>query len=236
MITKHLNAIGLALLGVSMGSAVLADGHAANGNSGLYGFVFGGTSLNADLNYSGLIGGNTNSVDNDFDNGFQFGIGLGKTIDAWSTDTIGVRGEVELSYSDNDADSIFFSGNGPAGEVNVAGGVRTSAIFANVLVDFKNDTSLTPFVGGGVGFGRVEQDLFYGPGVTISESDTVLAAQLIAGVSYAASDSITLTADVRHREFFDITSARLNPAGASTGTVSGDYGNTSLNVGVRFSF
>jgi opacity protein-like surface antigen len=236
MISIHLKAATLIAAGTVLASPVLADGHSNGQTIGFYGFVTGGASLSSDLDYDGLIGGNPNSVDNDFDSGSQFSFGFGKSIDAWSSSKIGVRAELEIATSENDADSISFSGNGAAAEVNVSGGVRTSAIFANVLADFKNDSAFTPFVGAGLGIGHVSQNLFYGPGVTINESDDVLAAQLIAGVSYAATEKVTLTADVRHREFFNVSSSRLAPTGASTGSVRGNLGNTSLNLGVRFAF
>lgn len=236
MISTHLKAVTLIAAGTFLANPALADGHSNAEDKGYYGFITGGASLDSGLNYDGLIGGNPNSVDNDFDSGSQFSLGFGKKIDAWSTAKIGVRAELELATSENDADSIFFSGNGPAAEVNVSGGVRTTAIFANVLADFKNNTAFTPFVGGGLGIGHVSQNLFYGPGITINDSDDVLAAQLIAGVSYAATDKITLTADVRHREFFNVSSARLAPTGASTGSVSGNLGNTSINLGLRLAF
>lgn len=216
-------------------TSALADGH-AKAESGLYGFAFGGTVLDADLDYSGVIAGNPNTVDNNFDDGYQVGVGVGKYFDAWSTKNTRVRGEIELSFADSDADEIFFSGNGPAAETNVGGSVRTTALFANAIVDFKTQGAFTPFIGGGLGIGHVDQDLIYGPGLTISDSDTVLAAQGIVGVAYQASDRITLTADARYRRFFNVGSARLNPAGASTGTVSGDFASTSLNVGMRLAF
>lgn len=236
MISTHLKAATLIAAGACLATPVLADGHSNAKAKGYYGFVTGGASLDSRLNYDGLIGGNPNSVDNDFDSGSQFSLGFGKNINAWSTSKVGLRAEFELATSENDADSIFFSGNGPAAEVNVSGGVRTTAIFANVLADFKNKSAFTPFVGGGLGIGHVSQNLFYGPGVTINESDDVLAAQLIAGISYAATDKITLTADIRHREFFNVSSSRLAPTGANTGTVSGNLGNTSLNLGLRLAF
>ncbi|SPH22275.1 Outer membrane protein PagN [Ascidiaceihabitans donghaensis] len=202
----------------------------------LYGFAYGGSAASADLNYGGTIGGAPNSVNNDLEGGYGLGVGVGKTFQAWSTDKIGLRGELELSFSDRDADQIQFSGNGPAAEVNVAGGIRTTALFANVIADFKTQGALTPFAGGGLGIAHINQDLVYGPGVRIQDSDTRLAAQAIVGVSYAASDRITLTADARYRRVFGVSSTRLSPAGTSTGTVRGDLESTSLNIGVRFNF
>jgi opacity protein-like surface antigen len=236
MTSIHLKVVALAVTGALVVGGATADGHATTGGTSLYGFAVGGTSLNSNLDYSGIIGGNPNTVDVELDSGFQFGLGIGKKIDKWSTSKVGVRGELELSFSNNGADGIAFSGNGPAAENGVSGGIQTGAIFANVLADFKTGSAFTPYVGGGVGIGRVSQDLFYLPEINVSDSDTVLAAQLIAGVAYAATDTIILTADVRHREFFNVSSTRLNPAGANTGNISGNYGTTSVNVGLRFSF
>lgn len=211
-------------------------GMAAAQDAAPYAFVFGGAVLNSDLDTDGIIGGNPQTVDTDFDDGFQFGIGVGKTFSSLSTDRVGVRGEIELSYSDTDADQINFSGNGAAPEINVAGGIEATTLFANIYADFETGGAVTPFVGAGVGVGRFSQDLFYGPGVQVNESDTAFGVQLIAGAAYDVSDSLTLTADARYRTFFDIESNRLAPTGASTGVISGDLGAFSVNIGARIRF
>ncbi|MEM6464796.1 MAG: outer membrane beta-barrel protein [Pseudomonadota bacterium] len=201
-----------------------------------YSFVFGGATFSSDLDADGIIGGAPQTVDTDLDTGFQLGIGVGKSLPRLSSDTIAVRGEVELSYSDADADEIFFSGNGPAAEINVGGDVQTTALFGNLYADFASSGAISPYVGAGVGIGRVSQDLIYGPGVRVSDSDTAFGAQLIAGVAWETSETLTWTADVRYRRFFDVESGRFAPTGASTGEISGDLDSVSLNIGARFSF
>lgn len=197
-----------------------------------YGFVYGGVTFEGESEYDGIItppGGNQ-SVDTEYDAGYNFGIGVGANI------TSSIRAEVELSYSESDADEIFFSGNGPAAEINVDGSFQATTLFANGLYDFDTGGAVTPYVGLGLGVAFVEQDLVYGPGVTVNEDDTVFATQLIAGASYDLSETLALTGDVRYRRLYDVESQRFDAAGASTGTVSGDYDDFSVNVGLRFRF
>ena len=235
--TSFLFAATLALSATS----AFADGHAASENgTGLYGFVFGGATFDDSLDTDGIIttpaGPGPQTVDTDYDTGFQLGFGVGRSFAGLSSDRIGVRGEIELSYGEADADEIRFSGNGPAAEVNVGGGIQSTTVFANIYADFVTSGPVTPFVGAGVGLGRFSQDLIYGPGVQVSESDTAFGAQLIAGVAWDVSEKVTLTADARYRAFFDIESNRFAPTGATTGVVSGDLSSVSLNIGARFAF
>lgn len=199
-----------------------------------YFFAFGGAVLNGSQDADGIIGGNPQSVNTDYDDGFQFGLGVGRSFGTFGA--VGVRGEIELSYADTDADVIAFSGNGPGDEINVGGGLQSTTLFANIYADFETGSTITPFVGAGVGIGRFSQDLVYGPGVQVSESDTAFGGQLIAGLSWQASDTVTWTLDARYREFFDIESNRFAPSGASTGVVSGDASAFSINVGARIAF
>ncbi len=217
---------------LAAGLMALAGAASAQSLQDPYGFVFGGVAFEGQSDYDGTITppGGTQSVDADYDAGFNFGIGVGATI------APSIRAEVELSYTDSDADDIFFSGNGAAAEVNVDGGIRATTLFANGLYDFTTGGAVTPYLGAGLGVAFVEQDLIYGPGVEVNEDDTVFAAQLIAGASYDLSDTLALTGDVRYRRLFDIESDRFNAAGVSTGTVSGDYDDFSVNVGLRFRF
>lgn len=231
--TKYAGASALVL---SLGLAAFSATQAQAQDTGLYAFGFGGFTFDGAQDSDGTIGGARQSVDTDYDDDFQLGIGVGRSFSGLSSDKIGVRGEIELSYGESDADAIRFSGNGPAAESNVGGGIEATTLFANIYADFKTDSAFTPFVGAGVGIGRFSQDLIYGPGVQVSDSDTAFGLQLIAGAAYEVSDKLTLTADARYREFYDIESNRFAPTGASTGVVSGDFSAVSINFGARIAF
>ncbi len=203
---------------------------------GLYIQGFAGYSQLQDSDFSGTVNGGPENVDTDFDGGFGLGVAVGKEIPQWSNDTIGTRIELELSYRDNDVDGVNFSGNGPAAEGNVSGDVTQTSLFANVLVDFKQAGAFTPYVGLGLGATYTDLDFAYGPGVELDDSDTTFAAQIIAGVSYDVSANTSLTLDTRYSRAFDVSSDRLAPNGALTGTVEDDIDAFSVNFGFRQQF
>lgn len=200
----------------------------------IHGFI--GYSQLQDSDFSGTIGGSSQSVDTDFDGGYGLGVAIGKEIPQWSNDSIGTRIELELSYRDNDVDGVNFSGNGPAAEGNVSGDISQTSLFANVLFDFKQSGPLTPFAGFGVGATYSDIDFSYGPGVELDDSDTTFAAQLIAGVAYDINPGTALTVDARYSRAFDVSSERLAPNGASTGNVEDDLDTVSINFGLRYNF
>ncbi|MCG7521041.1 outer membrane protein [Ruegeria sp. Ofav3-42] len=205
-------------------------------SDGLYVQGFAGYSQLQDSDFSGTINGSTQSVVTDFDGGYGLGIAVGKEIPQWSNDQIGTRIELELSYRDNDVDGVNFSGNGPGAEGNISGDVTQTSLFANVLVDFKQAGAFTPYVGLGLGATYSDLDFAYGPGVALNDTDTTFAAQVIAGVAYEVSANTALTLDTRYTRAFDVSSERLAPNGASTGTVEDDIDAFSVNFGLRYGF
>lgn len=214
-----------------------ASGVAAQSlTEGLYIQGFAGYSDLQDSDFSGTIGGASQSVDTDFDGGFGLGVAIGTEIPQWSNDSIGTRVELELSYRDNDVDGVNFTGNGPGTEANVSGDVSQTSLFANVLFDFKQSGPLTPFAGFGVGATYSDIDFVYGPGVALDDSDTNFAAQLIAGVAYDLNPNTAFTVDARYSRAFDVSTERLAPNGASTGNVEDDLDTFSVNFGVRYKF
>lgn len=218
----------LALAAANASAQSLTDG------AYIQGFV--GYSQLQDTDFSGAIGGATQSVDTEFDAGYGIGLAIGKEIPQWSNDLIGTRLELELSYRDNDVDGVNFSGNGPAAEGNISGDITQTSLFANILFDFKQSGQITPYAGLGLGVAYSDIDFAYGPGVALDDSDTNFAAQLIAGVAYDINSTTAFTVDARYSRAFGVSSARLSPAGALTGTVEDDLDTFSVNFGLRYSF
>jgi len=203
--------------------------------SGFYGSVFIGGNFASDAEFSGDIGGTSQTVENEYDTGFAIGGAFGK---AWGEfGGIGVRTELELSYRENDIDQIFFSGNGPDAEINVSGDSSSTTVFGNVLFDLPlKDSPLTPYAGVGIGVAFTEQDFAYGPGVTVGDSDEVFAGQFIAGVSYDISERYSLTLDGRYQRAFGVESRRVAPDGTLTGTIKEDLDSVSATLGLRVKF
>jgi len=192
-------------------------------------YVHGTVGLNTllDTDQEGAPG----TVATEYDSGAGVSIAVGKALPSWGS----ARAEVELSYADNDVDTLDFSGNG-AGAENTVGGVTTTSLRANVLYDFAIAGSpFTPYVGVGAGVSLVDSDIAYGAAPVIIEDDTtVFSAQLIAGTSYDLSDTTALTLDARYSRAFGVELDRVSPAG--TAVVEDDFDNLSVNVGVRFKF
>jgi opacity protein-like surface antigen len=200
-----------------------------------YGSIFGGGTSLSDTPFSGTIGGSPQSVDTDFDDGYNIGIAVGRNFGTVGSN-IGLRGEVELSFSENDVAAIDFSGNGAGTEANTSGSINSTRIFVNGYLDFANDSAITPFIGAGIGSGSHNINAVYGPGVTLNDDDTTFSTQLIAGVDYAINDTVSIFGDVRYIVDYDFESERFNPAGGSTGFVNEDLESTAINVGVRWRF
>jgi hypothetical protein len=205
------------------------------GESSFYGSISIGGSFASDSEFSGSIGGASQTVETEKETGFTVGGALGR---AWgSVGNVGVRTELEVSYRENDIDQVFFSGNGPAAEVNVGGDSASTSVFGNLLVDLPlTGIPLTPFAGFGVGVAFTEQDFAYGPGVAVGDSDEVFTGQFIAGVSYDISDTYSLTLDGRYQRAFGVESRRLAPDGSVTGTIEDDLDSVSGTLGLRVKF
>ncbi len=180
-----------------------------------------------DTDQSGAPG----TVASDYDSGYNISVAIGKHIPAWP----GVRAEVELSYSENDAGTINFSGNGPAAEANVNGDISSTSIRANVLYDFKTNSKFTPYIGAGIGVSFIDSSISYGGApVRIDDDDSVFSAQLIAGTAYKLSDTLDLTLDARYSRAFSVELSRVSPGG--TAIVEDDIDNLSVNLGLRYAF
>lgn len=202
---------------------------------GFTGITFGGGAQT-----DGLIGGTPQSVDTEQDVGFTIGGAVGVEINSLRFGSLTPRAELEFSYNESNVDEIFFSGNGPALEANIAGDISTFNGFVNTYLDLDTGTKLTPYAGVGIGFGHVDFDFAYGPNpaapVVVTESDTGFAAQAIVGASYALTEKFALDFDARYQRTFDVASPRVNGAGAVTGIVEGDVDNFAITTGIRMKF
>lgn len=196
-----------------------------------YGQLYGGVTFPTDPTFSGLIGGAPGTVDTNLDEGFVIGGAVGLRFSSIPN----LRADIELSYGENDIDGLNFSGNGPGSEIGVGGDISYTSLLVNGYWDFDTNGPLTPYVGAGLGVSFVDTSAIYGPGVRLDGSDEVFTLQLIAGASYDISESTALFADVRYRQFYDLSTDRITPTGGLA-SISDDFGLTSINAGVRFSF
>jgi len=229
-------------LNAALAGAMILVGNAASAQD-FYGSVFGGFSqFTDDTSLSGDVttpaGTGPQSVGIDSDDGSTFGIAFGRSFGNYGAASL--RGEIELSFSDQDADDTFFSGNdavqGGGPEANTAGSVETTRLFANAYADFETGSALTPYVGVGLGLSRSEFDVSYGPGVNLTDDSDNTAAQLIAGAAYDFGQGYSVFGDVRFIRDFDVETDRFAPNGNLTGVISDDIDTVSFNLGVSFAF
>lgn len=112
-----------------------------------------------------------------------------------------IRAEVEGTYLSNDV-----SGVGGAGLSNPGGYARTWGFLVNGFYDINTGTPFTPYLGVGIGAGFVHASLTSSNKGTIYDGDdTTFAYQGIAGVSYAVTPQLSLTADYRYLATTDAT-------------------------------
>lgn len=203
--------------------------------SRFYVSAFAGATFIDDVVLRGLVGGNPQTVELDFDTGYVIGGSLGHNYGE-IFDGVGLRAEIELSYSDNNIDEIFFSGNGPAAEINVDGDFSSTNLFVNALFDLPglgNDL-ITPYVGGGLGVAFTNLDAIYGPGVLLDSNEENFAAQAIIGASVSATENVDLFVEGRYSRIFNLETPRLAPTGALTGVIEDNVDTYGVNFGLRF--
>ena len=185
-----------------------------------YASLFGGALIGEDM---AMDYGTVYGLDNK--TGFTIGGAIGTHL------APGLRGELELSYMRQAADS--YSG--------LAGGSRPSSgdvdqvfVLTNLWKDF-HVGAFSPYVGAGVGVGYVNTDDYVFNGAAVWETDGVgLAGQFGAGVRVAVTDNLSLDAGYR---FKSIVNAFLpgDAAGASDHTSLATY-NHILQVGLTYGF
>jgi OOP family OmpA-OmpF porin len=104
-----------------------------------------------------------------------------------------VRGEVEYSFSTIDGDKFTST----VGSINANGDVDTNAFMFNGYYDFDLKSKWTPYLGGGIGVAwfNVEGS---GAGVTIDDTVSEFAYQVMAGTSYQYTGNVALNAGYRY--------------------------------------
>ena len=120
-----------------------------------------------------------------FDTGFAGSLALGGSLG----DMFRLEGEFGYQKSDLDELTVYGVGTAP-----VNGDLSTMSLMANAYLDLPLDPTFAPFLGAGIGAAQHEIDI-EGAG---SEDDTVFAYQVIAGLSVAPSESLTVDLQYRY--------------------------------------
>lgn len=202
--------------------------------------VPGGTELAPDTQVGWQTG---------FKDGNSVNLAYGRNFDSFT-------GEIELSFLENDVDrhsgvtvadtlaidgedaGILITGSenlgATVGQIVADGKGQLDATYLmlNLYKPFELGSAFTPYLGAGLGIADV--DVEYNPSDVgiISDSDKVLAYQLIAGGSFAINDNFAIYGQYRYRATQDVdVKASLFDADFSVENKS-----DGLEIGLKYSF
>ena len=139
-----------------------------------------------------------------------------------------VRAELELSYRKYSADKV-------TGAVSLDGNASYLTGMVNGIVDFKNGTKFTPYVGIGIGESRVSWDnvrASSGAASYVDDSKVVFAYQGMIGVAYDLTNAVKI--DLEYR-YFQTYRPKFTDSTGQEGSIHGNT-NHSILIGARYLF
>jgi opacity protein-like surface antigen len=214
---------------------------------GWYVSVFGGWSMPRDeeIAYENTTAATTVRFDADveLDDGFMAGVALGAQFNEWA------RAEVEVSghWHDAGGDAVLITDPptiAPAtGNYSLDGDENALFVLANLWIDLPIGEVIRPYVGGGVGFGRLHVDISgtntVGSTVVdlIDDSDWGFAFQLGGGVAFDITSNIAVDVGYRYKRIndadFEFEDDIADIAGED---IEKDYKSHNILLGLRFGF
>jgi opacity protein-like surface antigen len=214
--------------------AIPAIGHAAPPKPGPYVSGFIGITVPQDADVTGFDTGITPPDINDrveYDPGINIG-GTG------GYDFGYIRLEGELSYKHAEVSSVSDRVSGDS-FIKTDGSIGVFAVMANGFVDLHNDSPVTPYFGGGIGFATLHLDDTFatqrstGSRVLLypSDDDTVFAYQAGAGLEIALNRRLSL--DLGYR-YFATDKANFDDDLETTTNLKYESHNFAVGVRVKF--
>ncbi len=152
-----------------------------------------GASWLSNADFEGSVPGIRFSAEVEYDTGVHLGGAFGYDFGEF-------RVEGEFGYESHEFTKMTdLEINGiPMGDVDADGDIDAFILLLNGFYDIDTGTNLTPYVGGGIGFARLEIKDIFVPGIVRGdEEDTVFAYQLAGGVAYEIAEKIA--ADLSYR-------------------------------------
>lgn len=149
-----------------------------------------------------------------------------------------LRLEGELSYKQGEFSRIVDRVSGTRyGDID--GSIGALAVMGNLFVDLHNDSPITPYLGGGVGFAAMHQEdtsgrdssTFNRVDLYLSDDDTVFAYQAGLGVDIALSRILSL--DIGYR-YFRTSKATFNRDTVFENELRFESHNAAVGLRVKF--
>lgn len=161
----------------------------------------------------------------DFDPGGQYALGLvfGARV------APNLRAEVELSYSNSDVDKTSTVLNVIAAD----GDLSSTSLLINGWYEFETNSSWRPYVGGGIGYTKVDADIDTAPSFsTFNDSDGGFSYQIGFGVTFPVGQSGTVDIGYRYRETPNLNLVSAN----DTAFDDIDFKSQTLQIGYNYRF
>lgn len=200
--------------------ATLASGigHADDWRKGLY--IRGGAGLNysADQDYDDGL----NRRKTDPEDGYNLSAAMGYDYGM-------LRSEIELGYRRNNVETHKL--NGAVLATPDGKGTSVSAM-VNGYVDIPTGTVITPYVGAGIGFARVDAKGYGSAGTDfLDDGDTSFAYQAMTGLDFAFDDALSVYAEYK---YFVVDNVNMRTIAGNNSDL--DYTNHTVGVGLRYNF
>ncbi|MDH3689380.1 MAG: outer membrane beta-barrel protein [Gammaproteobacteria bacterium] len=173
------------ILLLSPAVVIAADGRYISGHIG--------ASWLSDADLDGSVPGIRFSSEVEFDTGIHLGGAYGHDFGEF-------RVEGEFGYRSHEFEEVTdLEINGmPQGDRDADGDIDAFIFLANGFYDFDTETKWTPYVGGGIGFARLDiKDLFVAGLVRGDDDDTVFAYQVAGGIAYKISEQMVVDLSYR---------------------------------------
>ena len=165
------------------------------------------------------------SLEVDYDTGLALDLALGYKFGP-------TRLEGEIAYQKNDFNDLTVVGVGSLKGAGIpfSADTKVTSFLLNGYYDFTNDSAFTTYITAGLGLAKVKASFAwpdFGLGsLNWSDSDTVFAYQIGAGVEYAINQTVSL--DARYRYF-----ATSDP---SFETMDAEFSSHNLMLGAKVKF
>lgn len=215
-------------------AAMLAVVPRAFGQEGAYVRLHAGASVLADSDLQSR--GSIDARQTSYDTGFTGGLAGGYAVDPGAEGGFLLRPELELSYRQNEPDSmraqVILSGAGVQ-TFDASGTLHAVTGFANLWLSHPiPGTEIRPYAGGGAGPAHVWFDNVASPNAAVvDDGDTVLAGQVGAGVAVPISGRLDVMADYRY-----LAAETVEMAHVRGRAFDAELDGHSLSLGLRYRF
>ena len=224
----------------------------ADDDQGFYAAGFIGVGAPGDVELSGTqtpeagapgMAGAPANIAVEYDNDTNFGLALGYDTNWEFLGLFNTRLELEYSRLEADVSGGGFNG----GSQTFSGDTAIDFFLINNYSDiiWQDDQKIVPFIGGGLGVGRVDANVLYAgggatsPNFTATGDDTGLAGTIAGGLTFKTDSKWDIYGEARYYQIRDLEFDRRFIGGGAdllNAKVSDDFDGTTFTVGARYKF